>query len=114
MNSRKLAIPSFVFVPLILVSFVTAQNKTPEHKAAAPAGHASEARLPLHEGWSLQTSTKVEAKGEVLSTPAFTPKGWHEVTVPTTVVAALVKDKTLPDPYFAMNLRSFAGVNYPI
>lgn len=114
MNSRKLAIPSFVFLPLILVSFVTAQNKTPEHKAPAPAARAGEARLPLHEGWSLQTSAKVEAKGEVISTPEFAPKGWHEVTVPTTVVAALVKDKTLPDPYFAMNLRSFAGVNYPI
>ena len=35
-------------------------------------------------------------------------------TVPTTVVAALVKDKTLPDPFFGMNLREFAGVNYPI
>ena len=115
MNSRKLAIPSFVLVPLILVSFLAAQNKSPEHKATpAPVSHSNEARLPLHEGWSLQTSAKVDAKGDVISTPAFTPKGWHEVTVPTTVVAALVKDKTLPDPYFAMNLRNFAGVNYPI
>jgi len=116
MNSRKLAISSFVLVPFFLVSFLTAQNKSPEHKsaAAAPAIHSNEARLPLHEGWSLQTSAKVDAKGEVISTPGFTPKGWHEVTVPTTVVAALVKDKTLPDPYFAMNLRSFPGVNYPI
>ena len=44
----------------------------------------------------------------------FAPKGWHDVTVPTTVVAALVKDKTLPDPFFAMNLRQFPGVTYPI
>ncbi|HEV3512321.1 MAG TPA: glycoside hydrolase family 2 protein [Candidatus Sulfotelmatobacter sp.] len=115
MNSRKLAIPLLVLVPLILASFLAAQTKSPAHKsAAAPAGHSNEARLPLHEGWSLQTSAKVDAKGEVISTPEFTPKGWHAVTVPTTVVAALVKDKTLPDPYFGMNLRSFAGVNYPI
>jgi exo-1,4-beta-D-glucosaminidase len=71
-------------------------------------------KLALHEGWSLQTSAKVEAKGEVISTAAFAPDGWHQVSVPTTVVAALVKDKTFPDPLFGMNLRDLAGVNYPI
>jgi exo-1,4-beta-D-glucosaminidase len=30
------------------------------------------------------------------------------------VVAALVKDKTLPDPFFATNLRQFPGMTYPI
>ena len=70
--------------------------------------------VPLHEGWTLQTSAKVEAKGEVISTPAFSPKGWHGATVPTTVVAALVKDKTLPDPFPGTTLRSLAGVTYPI
>ena len=34
--------------------------------------------------------------------------------VPTTVVAALVKDKTFADPLFGMNLRDYPGVNYPI
>jgi len=33
--------------------------------------------------------------------------------VPTTVVAALVADKTYPDPFFGMNLKSFPGMNYP-
>ncbi|HET9307586.1 MAG TPA: beta galactosidase jelly roll domain-containing protein, partial [Candidatus Sulfotelmatobacter sp.] len=115
MNSRKLAVPSFVLVPFILVSFLAAQNQTPVHKsAAAPAGHSNEARLSLHEGWALQTSAKVEAKGEVISTAGFSPKGWHEVTVPTTVVAALIKDKTLPEPFSGMNLRNYPGMNYPI
>src|ERR1700744_1274425 len=75
---------------------------------------APENTVVLHDGWALQTSSKVEAKGEAIATPQFSPKGWHEVTVPTTVVAALVKDKTLPDPLFGMNLRQFAGVTYPI
>jgi exo-1,4-beta-D-glucosaminidase len=79
-----------------------------------PVKHDSEGKLALHEGWALQTSAKVEAKGEVISTTQFMPKGWHEVTVPTTVVAALVKDKTLPDPFPGTTLRTFAGVNYPI
>jgi exo-1,4-beta-D-glucosaminidase len=71
-------------------------------------------KLPLHDHWSLQSSAKVEAKGELISTTGFTPNQWHEVTVPTTVVAALVHDKTLPDPFFAKNLRQFSGVTYPI
>jgi exo-1,4-beta-D-glucosaminidase len=81
-------------------------------KPASPAAHAD--KLALRENWILQSSAKVEAKGEIVSTPAFVPKGWHNATVPTTVVAALVKDKTLPDPFFATNLRQFAGVTYDI
>ncbi len=68
----------------------------------------------LQDHWSLQSSVKVEAKGEVISSTRFDSRGWHDVSVPTTVVAALVKDKTLPDPFFATNLRKFDGVTYPI
>jgi exo-1,4-beta-D-glucosaminidase len=71
-------------------------------------------RLALRDHWALQSSARFEAKGELISTAAFVPKGWHDATVPTTVVAALVHDKTLPDPFFAMNLRQFPGVTYPI
>ena len=34
--------------------------------------------------------------------------------MPTTVFAALVKQKVYPDPLFGMNLRSIPGVTYPI
>src|SRR5437868_3350822 len=46
--------------------------------------------------------------------PQFAAKGLMAVTVPTTVVAAQVKDKIFPDPYFGINLRNLPGVNYPI
>jgi exo-1,4-beta-D-glucosaminidase len=62
----------------------------------------------------LQSSRKVDESGEALSKPEFQPKGWYTVTVPTTVVSALVKNKVLPDPFFGMNLRQFPGVGYPI
>ncbi|HXY14607.1 MAG TPA: beta galactosidase jelly roll domain-containing protein, partial [Terriglobales bacterium] len=81
---------------------------------ASTANPDTEIKLALREGWSLQTSSRVESTGEVISTPQFEPNGWHLATVPTTVVAALVKDKTLPDPDFGMNLRKFPGMNYPI
>ena len=105
-SGKRLAVILFLLAQFLLASSLLAQNVS--NKSSA------EAKLPLREGWSLQTSAKVEAKGEVISTPQFVPKGWHVATVPTTVVAALVKDKTFPDPLFGMNLRDFAGVNYPI
>ena len=112
MSLRNRMTPGFILLTLLFVtSSLVAQEKNP---SATQAKHPTESRLALHEGWALQTSARVDAEGEVISTPQFSPKGWHEITVPTTVVAALVKDKTLPDPFFAMNLRQFAGVNYPI
>ena len=41
----------------------------------AKPGHLhSDATLLLREGWSLQSSGKVDEKGETLSTPAFQPR----------------------------------------
>jgi len=109
MNFQWRGVISFIAIlaQFVLVSPVLAQDK-PEARGAG------ESKLALRDAWRLQTSAKVEAKGEVISTPKFSTQGWHEATVPTTVVAALVKDKTLPDPFFRMNLRDFPGVTYPI
>ncbi|MGH9502761.1 MAG: glycoside hydrolase family 2 protein [Terriglobales bacterium] len=82
--------------------------------AQASSRSQAQAALSLKDGWALQSSAKVDDKGETLSTPAFHPRGWYEVSVPTTVVAALVKHKVYPDPFFGMNLRTFPGVTYPI
>ena len=116
MTSGKRLAVTLVLAHSFLLSSLPAQEKAhAKAHAKTPAAHAAiEATLPLHEGWTIQTSAKVEAKGEVISTPQFAPKGWHDATVPTTVVAALVKDKTFPDPLFGMNLRQYPGMNYPI
>jgi len=71
-------------------------------------------RLPLREGWTLQSSTKVAAKGEAISSPTFKGSDWIRADVPTTVVAAQVKNRLLPDPFYGMNLRQYPGVSYPI
>src|ERR1700722_12105160 len=101
---------------LLLVSclgshLLLAADPAASHPSAPGAGVD---KLILREHWSLQSSAKVEAKGQIVSTAAFIPHDWHDVTVPSTVVAALVKDKTLPDPFPGMNLRQFPGVSYPI
>jgi exo-1,4-beta-D-glucosaminidase len=110
-SSKRHTVVLFFLAQFLLASFLFTKDSGAQESGA---NHGSESKLPLHEGWALQTSAKVEAKGDVISTPQFSPRGWHEATVPTTVVAALVKDKTLPDPFFAMNLREFPGVTYPI
>jgi len=70
--------------------------------------------LPLRAGWALQSSTKVTAPGETISSTSFKPSNWIEAEVPTTVVGAQVKSGLLPDPFFGMNLRQYPGVSYPI
>jgi exo-1,4-beta-D-glucosaminidase len=90
-----------------------AQLAAAQHPPNA-ASKASESRLLLASGWTLQSSSKINQNGEVISKPAYQPKNWYSVTVPTTVVSALVKNKSLADPFFGMNLRQFPGVTYPI
>jgi exo-1,4-beta-D-glucosaminidase len=84
----------------------------------AAAQPAPSLRLPLRDGWTLQSSAKVTATGEAISSASFrTASGnddWISADVPTTVVAAQVKSGLLPDPFYAMNLRQYPGVSYPI
>ena len=79
---------------------------------AIAAGPGS--RLELQEGWQIQSSSKVEAKGEFISVAGYRPDGWYAATMPSTVLAALVANKVYPDPYFGMNLRSIPGTTYPV
>jgi exo-1,4-beta-D-glucosaminidase len=82
--------------------------------ARQPATRQSPPKLFLKDGWNLQSLYKVDSPGEVVSTLKFRPQGWYSVNVPTTVVAALVKAKQYPNPYFGMNLRKLPGMTYPI
>src|SRR3984893_7474149 len=70
--------------------------------------------VPLREGWHLQSSAKVTATGEAISSKSFETKNWIEEDVPTTVVAAQVKSGLLLDPFYGMNLRQYQGVSYPV
>src|SRR5260370_9134054 len=85
---------------LIRPSLVSAQVST----AGTPQGKrqgesAGQNRLPLREGWRLQTSLKVEANGEAISSAKFVPNGFHPAPTPAPVVAPLVGEKTLPLPF---------------
>src|ERR1700680_275559 len=94
------------FVLGVLACCLLAQSAAPEANRAA--------RFYLKAGWAIQSSASVPQTGEILSTAGFKPEGWHPATVPSTVLAALVADKTYPEPYFGKNLRSIPGTTYPI
>jgi len=97
---------------VVLLLFLAASFSYAQHRPGIAT--TASGKFALDGGWTLQSSSKVEQSGEALSQPAFQPKGWYSTAVPTTVVAALVKHKVLPDPNFGMNLRQFPGVSYPI
>src|SRR5437870_7857635 len=108
MKIRSLSGVSFI----LLSHFLFAQLLFAQARHLSRPQHTS--KFVLREGWTLQSSAKVDQKGGVISTPHFQARSWYTVTVPTTVVAALVKQKVYPDPYFGMNLRQVPGVSYPI
>ena len=62
----------------------------------------------------IQSSCLVKTRGEQISRIGFPTNGWHVTTVPSTVVAALVADKTYPDPYLGTNLLSIPGMTHPV
>jgi exo-1,4-beta-D-glucosaminidase len=82
---------------------------------ACAALHAQPAApLALREHWAIQSSALVADTGDAISRPGYKTTGWYPATMPSTVVAALVKEHVYPDPGFGMNLRAFAGTSYPI
>src|ERR1700733_8781606 len=97
----------WLFKTLILLAAVG--ELTISGPAAESAG-----RILLAEGWEIQSSAKIKAGGEAISTTEFKTEDWHKATVPSTVVGCLVEDKVYPDPFFGMNMRSMPGMSYPI
>ena len=75
--------------------------------ADTPEGQPS--RLYLHKDWQIQSSCLAKDAGEQVSSVGYETKNWHYVDAPTTVVGALITDKTYPDPFWAKNLREFPG-----
>jgi exo-1,4-beta-D-glucosaminidase len=66
----------------------------------------------LHKDWQIQSSCEAKASAAEISSPGFDAKGWHHSDIPSTVVGALVSDKTYPDPDYGTNLKSFPGMDY--
>jgi len=78
-----------------------------------PASRADD-EITLREGWAVQSSAKVSASGETVSTTAYDTSSWYKTSAPNTVFAVLVENGVYKNPYFGMNLRAVPGMSYKI
>ncbi len=108
-NSRPV-LQSYLCAAMLIASLLAVAAPT---LSANPDNNTAGKVYP-QSGWALQSSCQFSATGDQISTAGFKTAGWHSADVPSTVVAALVADKTYPDPYYAMNLRDIPGTTYPI
>ncbi|HEX3693856.1 MAG TPA: glycosyl hydrolase family 2 [Polyangia bacterium] len=97
---------------MTVAAVLTMAASAPAASAAAQPGPAG--RLELRDGWAVQSSRKVKAAGEVVSTKGFATAGWYQAAVPATVLAAQVAAGAYKDLYRGMNLRKLPGMTYPI
>jgi len=65
--------------------------------------YSTERKMFLKDDWVLQSSFIVKEDGRKISSGKFQPKEWYPTTVPTTVLAALVRNGVYPDPYVGLN-----------
>src|SRR6185312_465385 len=62
--------------------------------------------MTLHEGWQMQSATKVTDEGAAISKTGYSPAGWYKVEVPTTIIAGLLANKVYDfDPFEGMNFE---------
>jgi exo-1,4-beta-D-glucosaminidase len=64
-----------------------------------------ETSRPLRDGWHIRSAQETRASGAEISRAAFDVSGWQPTSVPSTVLAALVRNGVYEDPYFGRNLE---------
>jgi len=81
------------FIVFMLVASGSSQSKT-------------EYSVVLKEGWLMQSSEKVEAKGKDISSAGFPTGNWQAALVPGTVLGSLVRDQVYRDIFVGKNFES--------
>lgn len=64
--------------------------------------------------WNLISSKDVSEDGSILSTENTDVNNWYQTEVPSTVLAALVKNQVYPDPYFGTNLKEMPTEQFKV
>ncbi len=108
MNILRKSAASILFISVLLAPFAFSPRIFPD------APPQPDAKSVLLTSWTLGSSCEIGARGKQISVVGFSTRGWHAAAAPSTVLAALVADRTFPDPYFGENLRSIPGTGYPI
>src|SRR5499433_2776111 len=97
--------------PVALIALLTMPYVLSKETGQAPQARAA-TTVELLGGWQIQSSCEAKASGELVSKAGFRTSGWHQTTVPNTVVGALVDDKTYADPTYGTNMKNLPGMNY--
>ncbi|KPL13989.1 MAG: hypothetical protein AMS23_05085 [Bacteroides sp. SM1_62] len=63
----------------------------------------------LKENWAIQSSMEISGSGSEISSPRFQTKDWHQATMPSTLLEALVNAGEYKDPYYGNNLVETPG-----
>jgi hypothetical protein len=84
---------------LILTGFLVIEILT----VVAAEDDLSGKRKLLTNNWLLKSSALVPEDGSRISTVDYKPQQWFRITVPTTVLNALVKQGVYPDPRVGLN-----------
>ena len=67
----------------------------------------------LHEDWKMQSAISVNADGSQISRTGFETASWYKVSLPTTIIGGLLKNKHYDfDPFYANNLEKIAGPEF--
>lgn len=61
--------------------------------------------LLLDDGWQIQSSQQITETGEELTSKEGDRAGWHNATVPSTVLGTLVKNGVYPDIFMGKNFE---------
>jgi hypothetical protein len=59
--------------------------------------------MELRDGWQLKSSVLVKEGGAAVSSVGYDAKDWYAISLPCTVLGALVRHKVYPDPRFGIN-----------
>lgn len=68
--------------------------------------------IVLEEGWHIQSSAEVDMKGDIISREGLDLTGWYPASVPTTVLAALIKNGEYPAPFYGKNLENIPSKRF--
>lgn len=96
---------------LVSLAMLTSCGEVAEPPLAAST---VETTVLLGEGWALRSSDGLTATGAEISRPGFAAAGWTPTSVPSTVLAALVRAGEVVDPYFGRNLEAIPSERFAV
>jgi exo-1,4-beta-D-glucosaminidase len=67
--------------------------------------------IVLRDNWSIQSSENLKDNGKGISMSGYAAKGWYPITMPSTVLAALVANKEYANPYYGNNYFELPGIH---